>query len=69
MNQATTLPVIADYTGFGNLISHLHDEQYEAHGISGICIEDKRFPKVNSFIEGRQDLADIDEFQEKLELL
>jgi len=44
-------------------------EQYEAHGISGICIEDKTFPKVNSFIEGRQDLASIDEFVGKIKAI
>ena len=31
-----------------------------------ICIEDKKFPKVNSFIEGRQDLAEINEFSGKI---
>lgn len=68
MNQATTLPVIADCdTGFGNVNNAIFMmEQYEAHGISGICIEDKTFPKVNSFIEGRQNLADIDEFSGKI---
>ena len=68
MNQATTLPIIADCdTGFGNVNNAIYMiEQYEANGISGICIEDKKFPKVNSFIEGRQDLADISEFSGKI---
>ena len=68
MNQATTLPIIADCdTGFGNVNNAIYMmEQYEAHGISGICIEDKKFPKVNSFIEGRQDLAEINEFAGKI---
>ena len=68
MNQATTLPIIADCdTGFGNVNNAIYMmEQYEAHGISGICIEDKKFPKVNSFIEGRQDLAEINEFSGKI---
>ncbi len=68
MNQATTLPIIADCdTGFGNVNNAIYMmEQYESHGISGICIEDKKFPKVNSFIEGRQDLADINEFSGKI---
>ena len=38
-----------------------------AKGIAGICIEDKLFPKTNSFIEGRQDLASVEEFSGKLE--
>jgi phosphoenolpyruvate phosphomutase len=68
MNQATSIPIIADCdTGFGNVNNVIHmTEQYENHGISGLCIEDKQFPKVNSFIKGRQDLADIDEFVGKI---
>jgi phosphoenolpyruvate phosphomutase len=68
MNQATSVPIIADCdTGFGNVNNVIYMvEQYENHGISGICIEDKQFPKVNSFIKGRQDLADISEFVGKI---
>ena len=68
MNQATSIPVIADCdTGFGNVNNVIYMiEQYERCGISGICIEDKKFPKVNSFIPGRQELADIDEFVGKI---
>jgi phosphoenolpyruvate phosphomutase len=39
----------------------------EQRGIAGVCIEDKLFPKTNSFIDGeRQPLADIDEFCGKI---
>ena len=31
-------------------------------GIAGVCIEDKLFPKTNSFIGEAQPLADIEEF-------
>tara|TARA_B100000780_G_C21121643_1_gene454393 strand:- start:1909 stop:3549 length:1641 start_codon:yes stop_codon:yes gene_type:complete len=64
MNEATSLPVIADCdTGYGNVNNVIHMiEKYEKAGIAAICIEDKLFPKVNSFIEGRQDLADVEEF-------
>ena len=41
-------------------------EKYEKAGIG--YVEDKLFPKVNSFIEGRQELADIENFVERLEL-
>ncbi|HIE84842.1 MAG TPA: hypothetical protein EYQ00_13820 [Dehalococcoidia bacterium] len=35
----------------------------EQRDIAGVCIEDKQFPKTNSFIDGeRQPLADVDEF-------
>ncbi len=71
MNQSTSLPIIADCdTGFGNVNNAIHmAEQYENHGISAVCIEDKQFPKVNSFIKGRQDLADISEFVGKIKAI
>ena len=65
MNEATSLPVIADCdTGYGNVNNVIHlVEKYEKAGIAAVCIEDKIFPKVNSFVEGRQELADIDELE------
>ena len=68
MNEATSLPVIADCdTGYGNINNVIHMiEKYEKAGIAAVCIEDKLFPKVNSFVEGRQELADIEEFCGKL---
>jgi phosphoenolpyruvate phosphomutase len=39
----------------------------EQRGIAGVCIEDKQFPKTNSFINGEaQPLADMDEFCGKI---
>ena len=39
----------------------------EQRGIAGVCIEDKQFPKTNSFLNGeRQPLADIEEFVGKI---
>jgi phosphoenolpyruvate phosphomutase len=39
----------------------------EQRGIAGVCIEDKQFPKTNSFINGeRQPLADAAEFAGKI---
>ena len=68
MNEATTLPVVADCdTGYGNINNVIHMiEKYEKAGIAAVCIEDKLFPKTNSFIEGRQDLAEIEEFCGKI---
>lgn len=64
MADSTTLPILVDGdTGYGNfnnvrrLVRKLCDR-----GIAGVCIEDKLFPKTNSFIGERQPLADIDEF-------
>ena len=68
MNEAVSLPIIADCdTGFGDIrnVEHMV-HRYEAAGIAAVCIEDKQFPKLNSFVEGNQDLAPIEIFQEKI---
>ncbi|MHC8441984.1 MAG: phosphoenolpyruvate mutase [Candidatus Eutrophobiaceae bacterium] len=70
MSDATKLPILVDGdTGYGNfnnmrrLVAKL-----EQRSIAGVCIEDKEFPKTNSFINGhRQQLADIDEFCGKIQ--
>jgi phosphoenolpyruvate phosphomutase len=67
IDQASDLPVLADCdTGFGdvNVVRRMIRE-YERAGIAGVCIEDKEFPKRNSF-SGGQDLADPDEFAAKI---
>jgi phosphoenolpyruvate phosphomutase len=68
MNTASRLPVIADVdTGFGNACNvHYLVRQYESIGVAAVTIEDKLFPKVNSFVPGRQELASIPEFCGKL---
>ena len=69
MKDAVSIPVVADCdTGYGNSNNVIHMiKKYEAAGISGVCIEDKRFPKVNSLLaEGRQELAPIAEFVGKI---
>ena len=62
------VPVIADCdTGYGNSNNVIRMvREFEAAGIAAVCIEDKRFPKTNSFIDGRQELASIAEFVGKL---
>jgi len=64
MADATSIPMLVDGdTGFGNfnnvrrLVRKLCDR-----GIAGVCIEDKLFPKTNSFIGDHQPLADREEF-------
>lgn len=68
MVNAVSIPVIADCdTGFGNSNNVMYMvRKFETAGLSAVCIEDKRFPKVNSFIAGRQDLAPIAEFVGKI---
>jgi phosphoenolpyruvate phosphomutase len=65
MNDAVRLPILVDGdTGYGNFNNMRRlVQKLEQHGIAGVCIEDKIFPKTNSFIRGTaQPLADIDEF-------
>lgn len=64
MADATSIPMLVDGdTGFGNfnnvrrLVRKLCDR-----GVAGVCIEDKLFPKTNSFIGDHQPLADMEEF-------
>ena len=68
MNDAVDLPVIADCDcGFGDASNVAYMiRRYEAAGIAAVCIEDKRFPKMNSFVNGGQELATIAEFVEKI---
>ena len=68
MADAVSLPVIADCdSGFGEALNVAHMvRRYEAAGVAAVCIEDKQFPKVNSFIPDGQRLAPIDEFAGKI---
>ncbi len=49
--RSTDLPVVADAdSGFGDVNTVLHVlAEYERAGVAAVCIEDKRFPKRNSF--------------------
>jgi phosphoenolpyruvate phosphomutase len=68
MADATTLPILVDGdTGWGNFNNMRRAvRKLCQRGIAGICIEDKLFPKTNSFIGDGQPLADIDEFCGKI---
>lgn len=68
IDAAVGLPVLADCdTGFGGPLNVAHTvRRYERRGIAGICIEDKVFPKINSFAEGAQDLVTPEEFALKI---
>jgi len=68
MAEATTLPILVDGdTGYGNFnnVRRLVRKLCE-RGIAGVCIEDKLFPKTNSFVGERQPLADIEEFSGRI---
>lgn len=68
MCDAVRIPVIVDCdTGYGDELQFAHAvRQFEAAGVAGVCIEDKQFPKCNSFAEGSQELAPAAAFVEKL---
>ena len=68
MSDATSIPILVDgdtgYGNFNNLRRAVH--KLCQRNIGGICIEDKLFPKTNSFIGEGQPLADIEEFCGKI---
>src|SRR5215212_4234675 len=69
MSDATRIPILLDGdTGYGNFNNMRRlVKKLEQRGIAAVCIEDKLFPKTNSFIGSeRQPLATIDEFTGKV---
>jgi len=69
MADASGLPLLLDGdTGYGNFnnVRRLV-KKLEQRNVAGVCLEDKLFPKTNSFIDGdRQALAETAEFCGKL---
>ena len=69
MEEACSIPIIADCdTGFGgpSNVNHMV-KKYEKAGIAAVCIEDKTFPKQNSFLENsKQELLPEKEFVSKI---
>ncbi len=69
MNDACDLPILVDGdTGYGNFNNACRLlQKLEQLGIAAVCIEDKKFPKTNSFLETKLDaLADPQEFAGKI---
>jgi len=69
MVDASDLPILLDGdTGYGNFNNMRRlVRKLEQRGVAGVCIEDKQFPKTNSFLNGeRQPLADVAEFAGKI---
>lgn len=68
IRNAVEIPVIVDCdTGFGsevNVVRLVRDSVRT--GLAGLCVEDKVFPKRNSFMSGGQELIDTDSFCRKL---
>jgi phosphoenolpyruvate phosphomutase len=69
MADAVSIPILLDAdTGYGNFnnVRRLV-RKLEQRAVAGACLEDKLFPKTNSFINGEaQPLADIAEFAGKI---
>ncbi|MEU6628803.1 isocitrate lyase/phosphoenolpyruvate mutase family protein [Streptomyces parvus] len=69
MQRAIDIPVVADVdTGYGNNLNVAHMvHEYEAAGITAVAMEDKLYPKVNSFAAASQTLLSVPEFVRKIE--
>lgn len=69
MSDSTNIPILLDAdTGYGNFnnVRRLV-RKLEQRGVAAMCMEDKLFPKTNSFINGEQQpLAEIEEFAGKI---
>jgi phosphoenolpyruvate phosphomutase len=64
MADAVSIPILVDGdTGYGNFnnVRRLVRKLGE-RGVAGVCLEDKLFPKTNSFLGEAQPLAEIEEF-------
>jgi phosphoenolpyruvate phosphomutase len=68
MSDSVSIPLLLDGdTGYGNFNNMRRlVQKLETRQIAGVCIEDKLFPKTNSFIGENQPLADMDEFCGKI---
>ena len=69
MADATHIPILLDGdTGYGNFNSARRlVMKLEQRGVAGVCMEDKIFPKTNSFLRSTaQPLADMEEFAGKI---
>jgi phosphoenolpyruvate phosphomutase len=68
MDFVTNIPIIADCdAGYGDECNVKHlVKRYERQHIAAVCIEDKVYPKINSFMEGPQTLESIERFVRKI---
>lgn len=68
MIEATTVPIVVDGdTGYGNFnTARRFARRAERMGVAGICLEDKLFPKMNSFVGEDHELEDVERFCGKL---
>ncbi|MFI2778360.1 isocitrate lyase/phosphoenolpyruvate mutase family protein [Streptomyces sp. ALB3] len=69
IQKALDIPVVADCdTGYGGNYNVAHMvHEFEGAGITAVCMEDKLFPKMNSFADGDQTLLSTKAFASKIE--
>jgi phosphoenolpyruvate phosphomutase len=69
IHKALDIPVVADCdTGYGGNYNVAHMvHEFEGAGITAVCMEDKLFPKMNSFADGDQTLLSTKAFASKIE--
>lgn len=70
IQKVLRIPVVADCdTGYGGNLNVAHMvHEFESSGITALCMEDKLFPKMNSFVAGGQTLLGTKEFAEKIKI-
>src|SRR5579859_94157 len=68
MEFVTQIPIIADCdAGYGDECNVIHlVKHYERQHIAAVCVEDKVYPKRNSFMEGPQTLESTERFVRKI---
>lgn len=68
ISSVVEIPIIVDMdNGYGDHNNAAYAvKQFEKNGASAVCIEDKKFPKTNSFFEKGQRLETIDDFSKKI---
>lgn len=68
MNDSVEIPILFDAdSGFGNFNNLRYIvKRLSRRGIAGVSVEDKLFPKMNSFVEGEHGLTSIEEFTGKI---
>ncbi|MCC8366291.1 phosphoenolpyruvate mutase [Xenorhabdus sp. PB61.4] len=68
MSDNIEIPILVDGdSGFGNYLNVIRFvKKLKNISINAMCIEDKLFPKINSFIGENQELAPVEEFCNKI---
>lgn len=71
ISDAVSIPILVDGdTGYGTFNqARLFARSVEKAGASGVSIEDKVFPKLNSFVQGTHALVEIREFAGKIKAI